>query len=337
MIDARDAGATQLRGWGRYTFELVRALVSDPGLGLDLQPLTTRSEGLEILFEQVRLPLSLRRRRAALVHAPNCFLPLLRPCPGVVTIHDLAFEQWPQDFASATRAKFKTVAPLAARSAQRIICPSTFTAEDVCRRYGVDSTKIRVIPQAPALPHHTPQTPPPTEPPYVLAVGDLRAKKNHAALVSAYANLRRRRAIPHRLVLAGVDSGEGRRLRQLAGGEPLELTGYVDDARLDRLMTAADLLVHPSLYEGFGLVLLEAMARGTPVLAARATALPETGGDAVAYFDPGDPGDLERGLRQLLDDAGRRSELAARGRARAAQFSWAATARKTAAVYRELL
>jgi glycosyltransferase involved in cell wall biosynthesis len=138
-------------------------------------------------------------------------------------------------------------------------------------------------------------------------------------------------------VLAGVDAGEGPRLRQLAGGEPLELTDYIDDARLDRLMTAADVLVHPSLYEGFGLVLLEAMARGTPVLAARATALPETGGDAAAYFHPGDPGDLERGLGHLLDDANRRSELAAQGRARAARFSWAATARKTAEVYRELL
>ena len=123
----------------------------------------------------------------------------------------------------------------------------------------------------------------------------------------------------------------------LAGGAPVRLTGYVDDATLDGLLAGAELLVHPSLYEGFGLVVLEAMARGTPVLAARATALPETGADAAAYFDPADPGDLRRQLLALLQDGAHRSELARRGRERAAQFSWARVAAETAAVYRELL
>jgi glycosyltransferase involved in cell wall biosynthesis len=254
-----------------------------------------------------------------------------------VTIHDLAFEQWPADFAAATRAKFKLLTPLAARSAQRVICPSRFTADDVCRRYGVDRTKVRVIPEAAALAtNHTARRPDPDHP-YILAVGDLRAKKNLKALVSAFVALRRRRSIPHRLVLAGVDTGEGARLRALAGDEPIQLTGYVDDARLDALLREAELLVHPSLYEGFGLVVLEAMARGTPVLAARATALPETGGEAADYFEPNEPGDLERQLEALLADKGRRAQLSRHGLARAAQFSWAATARQTADVYRELL
>jgi glycosyltransferase involved in cell wall biosynthesis len=255
----------------------------------------------------------------------------------VVTIHDLAFEAWPQDFARATRAKYRVITPLAARSAERIICPSAFTVGDLARRYGIDPAKVRVIPEAPALPIDDRATADGAEDPYILAVGDLRPKKNLAALVVAYVNLRRRAAIPHRLVLAGMDTGEGPRLRALAGGEPVQLTGYVADARLDALLRGADVLVHPSLYEGFGLVVLEAMARRTSVLAAHATALPETGGEAAAYFDPAEPGDLEQQLEQLLDDPGRRRELGHAGRAHTEQFSWAVTARATAEVYRELV
>jgi glycosyltransferase involved in cell wall biosynthesis len=347
VIDGRDGVGTQLRGWGRYTRELASALAALASPELPVTVVTRRAAagvtgplGPEFAFEQLWLPLALRRSRAAVVHAPNCFLPLARPCPGVVTIHDLAFEEWPDDFAFATGVKFRVLTRLAARSAQRIICPSRFTADDVCRRYGVDPGTVRVIAEAPALAVGPPRSPAETAvgSPYILAVGDLRAKKNLGALVRAVAALRRAPGIPHRLVLAGVDAGEGPGLAALGGGDgAVTLTGYVDDTALDRLLAGAALLVHPSLYEGFGLVVLEAMARGTPVLAARATALPETGGDAAAYFDPSDPADLGRQLLALLDDAGRRSELARRGRERAAEFSWARTAAETAAVYRELL
>jgi glycosyltransferase involved in cell wall biosynthesis len=357
MIDARDAQAAQLRGWGRYARELVIALTAGAAGELYVVAVRHGRPGPEIVFEQLGLPVQLRRRRAALVHAPNCFLPLIRPCPGVVTIHDLAFEAWPEDFVVHTRVKFQVMTRLAARSAQRVICPSQATADDLACRYRIDPAKVRVIPEAASLARHRsgvgppesrgpggPESPGPGGPesprpggPYVIAVGDLRRKKNLAALVNAFVAARRADELPHRLVLAGIDSGEGERLRALAGDAPVSLTGYVDDARLDALIADADLLVHPSLYEGFGLVLLEAMARATPVLAARATALPETGGAAAAYFEPDDPSDLERQLRGLLGDPARRTELAAAGLGRAAQFSWEGTARATADVYRELL
>jgi glycosyltransferase involved in cell wall biosynthesis len=347
VIDARDAAGPQLRGWGRYTRELVAALGSEVGDELPLAVVTGRGAagltgrmGPEFVYEQLWLPLALRRSGAALVHAPNCFLPLARSCPGVVTIHDLAFEEWPADFAPLTLRKYRVLTRLAARSAQRIICPSRFTADDVCRRYGVDPAKVRVIPEAPALAPGDgagPAAPANPAGPYILAVGDLRAKKNLAALVAAFTRLRREAGIPHRLVLAGVDSGEGPRLAELAAGGPVRLTGYIDDHALDGLLRGADLVVHPSLYEGFGLVVLESMARGTPVLAARATALPETGGDAAAYFDPRDRDDLGRELQALLGDADRRATLARRGLDRARLFSWERTAAETAAVYRELL
>jgi glycosyltransferase involved in cell wall biosynthesis len=335
-IDARDAFAPELRGWGRYELELVRALRAGGHDGLDLLVLERGGAGPELLFEQVKLPWRLLRTRAAIVHALNCWLPLVRPCPGVVTIQDLAFEDWPGDFHPVTGRKYRTIVPLAARSAERVVCPSAFTRDDVCTRYRVDPAKVRVIPLAPALAHGQAEPPPG---PYLLGIGDLRAKKNFGALVRAWVALRREEGIPHRLVLAGVDAGAGPELRRLAGHEPLELTGYVSDERLDALLRGADVFVHPSLYEGFGLVLLEAMARGTPVVAARATALPETGGAAAAYFDvPGDGGadGLKRVLASLLADAEARAEMARRGRERATLFSWEETARATVSVYREL-
>lgn len=337
VIDARDAYAPQLRGWGRYTRCLLEALWAGAGEELDVHPLRDGGAGPEVLFEQVKLPVALARCRAALVHAPNCFLPLLAACPGVVTIHDLAFEHWRSDFARVTGVKYRGLTPLAARRAKRIICDSTFTREDICQRYRIDGEKIRVIPLAPAL--AIGDQPPPAGR-YVLAVGDLRRKKNLGALVRAFVGLRRTRGVPHRLVLAGVDCGEGPRLFALADGEPVELTGYLSDARLDALIRGAEVLVHPSLYEGFGLVVVEAMARGTPVVAARATALPETGGDAALYFEPSEDGgsaDLARVLGELLADPQARAARSRQGLQWVARYSWERTARETAAVYRELL
>jgi glycosyltransferase involved in cell wall biosynthesis len=331
-IDARDAFAPELRGWGRYTRELIDALPPRPGLQYEV--ISHGARGPEVLFEQVVLPLQLRRGAADLVHAPNCFLPLARPCMGVVTIHDLAFEVFPEDFSKRTGWKYRMFASRAARSAQRVICVSGYTAEDVVRRYDVDPGRVRIIPNAPSLPIG--DEPVPDDGPYVLAVGDLRPKKNLLRLVEAFRALRRE-GLEHKLVLAGVDGGQGELVREAAGGEPVRLTGYLSDARLDALMRGADALVHPSLYEGFGLVLVEAMARGVPVAAARATALPETGGDAAEYFDPLDAGDMAAAIRRVVGDRARHAELAQRGRARAGQLSWAVSAALTAAVYEELV
>ena len=322
VFDARDAVAAELRGWGRYARDLLAALRRRSDV--DVVAPSSGWPGPELVWEQVALPRIARREDAALIHAPNCFLPLRRPCPGVVTIHDLAWEEHPEDFARGTAWKYRTLAPRAARSAERVICVSDFTRDDVMRRYGVDPEAIRVIGEAPSLPIGDADPPPG---PYILAVGDLRRKKNYGRLVDAYTTLRRE-GLEHRLVIAGRDAGEGARLR--APG--VELPGYLPDERLDALMRGADLLVHPSLYEGFGLVMVEAMARGVAIAAARTTALPETGGDAALYFDPLDVRDIADTIRRALADDG----LAARGRARAATLSWDDAAERTTAVYDEL-
>jgi glycosyltransferase involved in cell wall biosynthesis len=330
-VDTSDAAGPELRGWGRYTAKLVDALRARDGTGgIEFAFLRAAHPGPELLWEQLSLPRALQKVGADAVHAPNCFLPLRRPCPGVVTIHDLAFETHPEDFSRRTGWKYRTLAPRAVRSAERVICVSEFTRDDVCRRYGADPERMRVVHSAPALPAGD-RPPPPG--PYLLAVGDLRRKKNFARLAEAF-RLLHDDGLPHRLIVAGVDSGEGPAIRAAAGHAPLELAGYVADADLDALMRGADLLVHPSLYEGFGFVVVEAMARGCPVACAHATALPETAGDAAVYFDPHDARAIAAAIGAALSD---RDALADRGRRRAAEFSWERTAEQTEAVYRELV
>jgi glycosyltransferase involved in cell wall biosynthesis len=332
-FDARDAYVDMPHGSGVYVQRLLEALSQSVPDGCELWPIRSGGPGPEVLFEQVGLARALRRRGADLVHGPDSFLPLVRRCPGVLTVHDLAFLALPGDMPTLTEAKYRVLVPRAARSAQRVICPSQFTADDLERRCGVPADRIRVIPEAPALRSGS-LTPPAG--PYLLAAGDLRPKKNLGVLVQAFKRLHAD-GLPHRLILAGADLGQAAELRALAGAAPLELPGFVSDAELDALIRGADVVVVPGFYEGFGLAALDAMSRGRPTVLARAGALPEVGGDGAAYFEPSDLGELTAVLSGLLASPVRRAALSVAATTRAAQFSWQTTAAATWRVYQELL
>ena len=331
VFDSRDAVAPEMRGWGRYAHELGQAL--NDTSGVELVQIDRGWPGLpEIAFEQLGLARAARRAGGDLLHAPNCFLPARRGgLTGVVSVHDLAFEAFPADFAPLTRRKFKWATPRAARSAQAVIASSGFTASDVIERYGVEPERVYVVPLAPALPLGTDRGP---SPEYLLGVGDLRAKKNWGRLVSAWRRLREEADLPHELIIAGADGGEKAALREAAGGHPLTLPGYVSDAVLDGLIRGAEVLVHPSLYEGFGLVVLEAMVRDTPVAAARGTSLTEAGGDAAVYFDPLSEEEMGSAILEALAN---REDLVDLGRTHSAAFTWERVASATADVYRAAL
>jgi glycosyltransferase involved in cell wall biosynthesis len=330
-FDARDGFVPMPHGSGIYVRRLLEAL--EPRLPSLWTIRAAGHPGPEVVWEQLTLPALLRRRGAALVHGPDSFLPLMRSCPGVLTVHDLAFAALPGDMPRATERKYRTLVPRCARSAERVICPSQFTASDLAARFGVARERIRVIPEAPALPVGDRPAP---RGPYLLAAGDLRPKKNLGVLVEAFRRLHRD-GLPHRLRLAGQDFGSADALHRLAAASPVDLLGFVPDAELDALIRGADALVVPGVYEGFGLVALEAMARGCPVVLARAGALPETGGEAALYFDPRDPAELAGVIRGLVGDRGERARRSARCREWAARFSWEATAAATVSVYEELL
>ncbi|WP_249011749.1 glycosyltransferase family 1 protein [Conexibacter sp. DBS9H8] len=333
ILDGRDGAVAMPHGSGLYVRRLAEALATQVPAGVELRVIGRGHPGPEAVFEQLTLPALLRARRADLLHGPDSFLPLVRPCAGVLTVHDLAFLALPGDMPAATEAKYRLLVPAAARSAEAVICPSAFTAEDLVRRCRVDPARIHVIAEAPALPRGDRPVP---AGPYLLAAGDLRPKKNLGVLVQAFRRLHAD-GFPHRLILAGADLGAAPALGALAGRAPVHFSGFLPDPELDALIRGADAVVVPGVYEGFGLVALDAMARARPTVLARAGALPEVGGEAALYFEPSDVGELVAVLTGLLGSSVNRAARSVAAAERAAQFSWAATAAATWAVYQELL
>ena len=265
----------------------------------------------------LELPRRARAARAGVIHHPlPAHAPLCRT-PQVITVHDLGFERLPAHFDPRFRAFARRAHRSAARAASAVVCVSEATAADVRALWGVPPGRVVVAPHGPGQPLQLPRR---GRPRHLLYVGDAEPRKNLPALLDAYARHRARAPAPLPLRLAG-------RLR--LGGLPpgVEVEAAPGPERLAELYAGAAALVHPSLHEGFGLTLAEAMAAGVPVAAGRSPGVTETCGEAALYFDPRDPEDGARALDAITADAALRRRLAARGRRRAAELSWERSAR----------
>jgi glycosyltransferase involved in cell wall biosynthesis len=275
------------------------------------------------------------------------FIPPSAPCPVITTIHDVAFRRFPALFPLKHRLLLNLLIPSSARNAAAVITCSESTRRDLMELYDLPSERIVVTPYA-ADPIYRPMDADEARQavrarfrirsPYLLSVGVLQPRKNLARLVRAYNRIAG--DLPHRLVLVGKEGWAGEELRRAIGesppGKAPVFTGYVPDADLPALYAGADIFVYPSLYEGFGLPPLEAMACGAPVITSNTSSLPEVVGDAGVTVDPLDTEALARAILDLLQDEARRSSLREAGLRRAAGFSWDRTARETLAVYRRI-
>jgi glycosyltransferase involved in cell wall biosynthesis len=314
-----DVSPLELTGAGtaRYLRHLIDAVGREPGVELRRHRFPGSSRAAKVARDTTwylgALPVA--AHKDDVLHVPGHRGPLLSPAPLVVTIHDLAVLRHPETFNRWTRTYSRIFLPRLARSAARVIAVSEFTALEAAELLGVAKGRVRVIPhgvEAPFEPHG-----PAAGGDYVLAVGTLEPRKN----------------LP-RVVLAAERAGVDLRVIGAAGwGEVgVQSAGFVPDAELARLYRGASCLVYPSLYEGFGLPVLEAMACGTPVVTSTGSGPAELADGAAVLVDPLDVEAISVGIEEAMR---RREELRAAGIERARGFSWEAAARATVEVYRE--
>ena len=268
--------------------------------------------------------------------------------PAAIFVHDLAFRVRPAEVPWQQRLYYRTVLPRALRQAAAVIVPSEATRSDLLRIYPVSGLdeRVHVIPEG--LPAATDPGPLPDglEPGFILAVGSVEPRKNYPRLLAAYRQLRGRGALPFiingrpgvpQLVIAGREGWAfGDTLQRIQAEPGVRYLGHVDEPTLAALYNAASVLAFPSLYEGFGLPLLEAMSRGVPAVIGSGGALPQLGTGAAITVDAEDTAAIASGLEKLLADEALRQQLGQEGIRRASGYTWANAAKQTRQVLREI-
>lgn len=358
-------------GIGRYAIELLRALAAQPDAP-EIVLLTTEHADHHALwnaFERHALPgchrlpglLTLgnlqlsraaRRYNLQLIHDPNGIAPFLGPSGGarrVVTIHDAFPYVYPETHNRLDNWRYHWMLPRVARCADRVVTDSQHSRRDLQRYLGLSEADLAVVAcglSADFRPVDDPVARRATldrygiTRPYLLYVGGINARKNIARLFEAYARVRQHHPEVE-LVIGGKRQWQVGEIdatfERLALHEHVRFTGYLDDADLPALYSAAAAFVFPSLYEGFGLPPLEAMACGAPVITSNVSSLPEVVGDAALLADPRSIDELTDAICRVLDDPTLAQTLRRRGQARAQHFTWSRAARETLAVYQQAL
>jgi len=367
-IDARLAAAPRT-GIGSYTGSLVEALGEiggpDQFLLFTDEPLPASAVARQrfttvvlpvkqrLLWTFGALPRACRQRRLELFHGTSNYeLPAFAGCPLVATVHDLIPLRCPGAVSRQFRLLFSVLIGRALRAARFVMTDAEYTRREILSSFPVPPEKVVTVPLAAGAGFTSDPDPEGRRRVcarygltgrYLLFVSVFEPRKNIPLLVDAFEIFRRE--YPHgpafQLALAGGPGWRGAEIAEAVrrrGLEPaVRLLGYVPEADLPWLYRGAELAVVPSQYEGFGLSVLEAMACGTPVLAADTSTLPEVVGDAGELFTPGDPALLARRIAEITAAPERRAALSERGLARAAGFSWDRTARRVLEIYREAL
>ena len=362
-----------LTGVGHYTFELARALAllaptdqfelvaPGPFPGSIIEdirrncPDNLRTVNVEASsigrrrWWAVGLPLYLRRASLDLFHGTNYEVPLWSKRRSVLTIHDLSIllhaDKHKADLARRARRRL----PVMARSASMIITATEFVRREICEHLHVRADRVTVTPYAPRVGFQAVSAEQANqtkqrlgiENEFILFVGTVEPRKNLLTLVRAFEQILRQTSRRPQLVVVGAEGWLMEELfafiKQSSIGDRLLLTGYLDDDDLRALYSSCTVFVYPSIYEGFGLPPLEAMACGAPVIASNIATFQETLGSAAQLIEPSDVEALARSIVEILDDEDRRRALSRRGLEQAAKFSWERTAQLTLDVYREVL
>ncbi len=358
-VDANEAFRPELVGFGVYARHLVqnlRALAPTEELvflGIRSEPFGAEPEGsgnivmlrslaYRSAWSQLRLPLHLWRHRYDLFHSLEHKLPRASFCPTIVTIHDLAFLKFPETTRSAHRQRFVWFTRDAIRRATRIIAISESTKRDICQIFNASPDRIDVVYHGVDHSVYRPEAMRSRRSvPYLLTVGTLQPRKNFGMLMRAFNRLCSRWPQRIELLIIGKRGWMWEGIEQQARTGPyadrIHLLGYVPDEQMPSMYAGAALFVMPSLYEGFGMPPLEAMACGVPVVAANESSLPEVLGNAAMFLDPHDEGAWAEGIQRLLNNPQEAATLRRDGFVQAAKYSWERTARETLNVYRKTL
>jgi glycosyltransferase involved in cell wall biosynthesis len=320
------------------------------GLGSRFTPVA-ESAGHYSIREQVTVPFSVGRSRVDLFHAPHYVVSPLMTCPYVVTIHDCIHLRFPQYLPNRAALLYaKTVMTVAARRAKRVLTVSNASKQDILSYLGVPASKVEVIYNALDERLETPPTPEDVArvrerfqltSPFILYTGNIKPHKNVDRLIEAYSLLRPRGFEHVKLLIIGDEISKYPNLRRLVHRFQLHkhvrFLGFVPDETLAVLYQLASVFVFPSLYEGFGLPPLEAMAAGTPVITSNVSSLPEVVGEAAVLIDPIDSGAIADAMARVLGDEALRTILVCRGRERVKAFSWKRSVARIREVYAELV
>ncbi len=352
LLEARKSGVET------YTLNLLRAWLSLPdrpetflyAAGPEAPPDAAsvleaadcaRVSRIPRLWLRLRMPFAMWRDRLTVAHFPGTLLPPWLPCPAVTTFYDLAFFRYPEMYDPSERPIYDRLIPASAARSAAIIAVSESTKRDLIEFLHVPEAKITVTPLG-VDPRFAPVTDAAAiverlglKQPYLLAcIGSGHRRKNLRAVVEAFDRLARPDL---RLVVVGAAQRDPEALAAIersSSRDRILLLGHLPEDSLPAVYSAAAVFCFPSLYEGFGLPVLEALACGTPVVCSNTSSLLEVAGNAAVFIDPAEPGSLALAVQALLEDEARRRALSAAGLARAREFTWERTARLTLAAYR---